>query len=42
MSWGAIAVLIILAGAVFEEIEKATDWFTCCISGICRFLLQII
>jgi len=25
MSWGAIAVLIILAGAVFEEIEKATD-----------------
>ncbi len=25
MSWGAIAVLIILAGAVFEEIERATD-----------------
>jgi len=25
MSWGVIAVLIILAGAVFEEIEKATD-----------------
>jgi len=40
MSWGAIAVLIVLAGAVFEEVEKAR--FTYCISGICRFLLQII